>query len=169
MIHSGYSHYGYKAAASRKRKQRPTEARSKRGTGFDMRMARSIIGVAAGYAVFALSAVFLFHATGRDPHAEQDVLFAAGAIVYGMAFAALGGLISALIAGRRPVLHSGVMGAILALGALVSLLSRPGQGAIWSQLSAILLMAPSALAGGAASRLVAQNRALEPTSRRDSY
>jgi hypothetical protein len=117
-----------------------------------LKIARSIAGVFVGYAVFAVSAVVLFRAAGRDPHAEQDFLFTTGAIVYGMTFAALGGLIAALVAGRRPVLHAAIVGAVLAVGALVSLLSRPGAGAIWSQLAAIVLMAPSTVVGAALLR-----------------
>jgi len=123
-----------------------------------MKIARSVIGVFIGYAVFALSAVILFHSTGLDPHTQQSAVFTAIAIVYGMAFAAVGGLISALIAGRRPVLHAAIVGAILALGALVSLVSRPGAGAIWSQLAAIVLMAPSAPVGGAAASLLSRQK-----------
>jgi hypothetical protein len=125
---------------------------------FDMKIVRSILGVFIGYVVFALSAVVLFRATGRDPHTQQDALFTAIAIVYGMAFAAAGGLISALIAGRRPVLHAAIVGAILALGAFASLVSRPGAGAIWSQLAAIVLMAPSALVGGVAASIVSREK-----------
>jgi hypothetical protein len=123
-----------------------------------VKIVRSILGVFVGYAVFAVSAVVLFHAAGRDPHAQQDATFAAIAIVYGMAFAAAGGLVSGLIAGRRPVVHSAIVAAVLALGALASLLSRPGAGAIWSQLAAIVLMAPSALLGGATAAFLARRK-----------
>ena len=112
--------------------------------GIRVKIFRSILGVFIGYAVFAVSAVVLFHATGRDPHTQQDTTFTAIAIVYGMAFAAVGGLLSALIAGRRPVVHAALVAAVLALGAMASLLSRPGAGAIWSQLAAIVLMRPRA-------------------------
>jgi hypothetical protein len=117
-----------------------------------LKIAQSILGVFIGYAVFALSAVVLFHAAGRDPHTQQDLLFTAAAILYGMAFAAVGGLIAALIAGRRPVLHAAIVGVILAAGALASLVSRPGAGAIWSQVAAICLMAPSVLVGGVVAK-----------------
>jgi hypothetical protein len=124
-----------------------------------MKIARSILGVFIGYAVFAVSAVLLFQATGRDPHSPQDATFTAIAIVYGVAFAAVGGLIAALVAGRRPILHAAIVSAILASGALASLLSHPGAGAIWSQLAAIVLMAPSALLGGAATRYLSRGKA----------
>jgi hypothetical protein len=132
--------------------------RYEKGARFAMKIARSILGVFIGYAIFALSAVVLFHATGRDPHSQQDATFTAIAIVYGMVFAAVGGLLSALIAGRRPMLHAAIVCAILALGAIASLLSRPGAGALWSQIAAIVLMAPSALVGGAAITLLIRRK-----------
>ncbi len=113
-----------------------------------MNIVRSIAAVIGGYMVFALSAVILFHATGRDPHAEQDPMFVALATVYGIGFAALGGFLGGLIAGRRPLTHATCVTILIALGAAISLLSRPGAGAIWSQLSAIVFMAPAALVGG---------------------
>jgi hypothetical protein len=113
-----------------------------------MKIVRSVVAVIVGYAIFALSAVSFFRLAGRDPHAPQDALFAASAVVFGIAFAALGGFVAGMIAGRRPILHAGIVAGVLAAGALASLLSSPGEGAIWSQLAAALLMAPSALIGG---------------------
>jgi len=123
-----------------------------------MKIARSILGVFLGYVVFAVSAVVLFHAAGRDPHSQQDLLFTAGAILYGMAFAAVGGFIAALIAGRRPVLHAAIVGAVLAVGALASLVFRPGAGAIWSQVAAMFLMAPSVFVGGAVAKRLSREK-----------
>ena len=101
-----------------------------------------------GYAIFIASAVVFFRLAGRDPHATQDASFVVGAVVFGMAFAAIGGFVAGLIAGRRPVSHAGIVAGLLALGALVSLLSSAAQSAVWSQVSALGLMAPSALVGG---------------------
>jgi hypothetical protein len=112
-----------------------------------MNMVRSIIGVIVGYAIFAVSAVVFFRFAGRDPHAPQDAAFVVGAGVFGMASAAVGGFVAGVIAGRRPMLHAGIVAGVLAVGAIVSLLSRPGEGAVWSQVSAVCLMAPSALVG----------------------
>jgi hypothetical protein len=113
-----------------------------------MRLARSVVGVIVGYAVFAASAFLFFQLAGRDPHAPQDLLFATEATVFGMAMAALGGLLAGWIAGRRPVLHAGFVALLLVLGAGASLISSPGEHAKWSQVSALLLMAPSAVVGG---------------------
>jgi hypothetical protein len=67
----------------------------------------------------------------------------AGGIVLAMA----GGWVAGWF-GRRSDLVCGVLLAvIIALGAVASLISRPGRGAAWSQMAALVLMAPAALAG----------------------
>ena len=111
-------------------------------------MIRSVIAIIAGYLVFAVSAVLLFSISGRDPHDAVPAWFLVTTILYGCAFAALGGYLAALIARRKAFRHAAILTIVIGALALVSLLSRPGKGAIWSQLSAILLMAPSAMAGG---------------------
>ena len=114
------------------------------------RMLRSVTGVMAGYLLFALPAFALFQVSGRDPHQEQDLAFAAFSILWGMALAFAGGYAAGAIAGRRPRLHGGAVALILALGATASILAQPGRGARWSQAAAIVLMAPAAMAGGLA-------------------
>jgi hypothetical protein len=111
-------------------------------------MLRSILGVVTGYLIFAASGVALFQLSGQPPHGEASVPFMIGASVYGVGFALFGGYVSAWIAGRRPVAHAAAMAILLALGASASMLMTIGKGAIWSQLSALALMAPAAVAGG---------------------
>ncbi len=111
-------------------------------------MLKSILAVVVGYAIFAGSGFALFQLTGQPPHGEASPVFMLGAIAYGVAFALLGGYISGWIAGRRPFVHGAVVAAVLALGATVSLVATLGKGAIWSQVSAIALMAPAAATGG---------------------
>lgn len=105
---------------------------------------RSVGAVIAGYVVFAVSAVLLFQLSGIDPHAEQSVPFMVFAVLYGMGFAALGGLLAIRLAPSRPALHAVLLTGLIALGATVSLIARPGAGATWSQWTAIFLMAPCA-------------------------
>ena len=111
-------------------------------------MIRSLIAVIVGYAVFAVSAVILFAGSGTNPHGAVSASFMVLAIVYGMLFAGLGGYLAALIAKRKNFLHSVILTIVIASGALFSLLSSSGKGAIWSQVSAILLMAPLSMIGG---------------------
>jgi hypothetical protein len=40
-----------------------------------------------------------------------------------------------------------ILAVIIAGGAIGSMIGRPGQGAVWSQLAALLAMSPAALAG----------------------
>jgi Na+/melibiose symporter-like transporter len=112
------------------------------------KMIRSVIAIIVGYFVFAAAAALLFFLSGRDPHDAVPTWFLVTSILYGCAFAALGGYLAAFIARRKVFLHAAILTIIIGTGALVSLLSSPGKGAIWSQLAALLLMAPSAIAGG---------------------
>jgi hypothetical protein len=120
-----------------------------------VRVLRSLAAVVAGYLIFALSAAALFQVAGRDPHAPQPLWFVATAVAYGMLFAGLGGFVAARLAPIRPLLHSGGVAFVLALGAAGSLAASPGADATWSQWTALALMAPSAWLGG---RLAARVR-----------
>jgi len=112
------------------------------------RMIRSVLGVVAGYLVFAVSAFSMFRLSGRDPHRAQDLAFVAFSIVSGVAFAFAGGYVAGVIAGRRPRLHGGLVAIIIALGAAASILAQPGPGSKWSQGAALAFMAPAAVVGG---------------------
>ena len=111
-----------------------------------VRLLRSLLAVVLGYAVFAVSGGLLFRVAGRDPHAVQDLWFVVLAVVYGMVFAGLGGVVAARLAPSRGAVHAGVVTGLIALGATVSLVRSAG--ATWSQWSAILLMAPCAWGAG---------------------
>ncbi len=115
-------------------------------------MIRSIGAVAAGYLVFAGSAALLFQLSGQAPHAAATQAFKIGSIVWGCVFALIAGFLTAHIAGRRPSTHAAVVGAIIAVGALLSMVLTPPGTARWSQIAALLLMAPCAWLGGAVAR-----------------
>jgi hypothetical protein len=113
-------------------------------------MWRTIAGVIVGYLIFGVSAVLLFVLSGRQPASQA---FMIGSIVYGMVFAFIGGWVAATLAKRRGGAALWV-GIVIAVGAVISLLASPAGGAIWSQVSALVLMAPSAvLAGRTRSRI----------------
>ena len=108
---------------------------------------RAFLAVLAGYLIFAGSAVLLFRVTKVDPHSPAAVGFELLTIIYGIAFALLGGFVTGKIA-RRTDLGCGIAIALLiALGATVSMIARPGEGALWTQTAALLLFAPASLAG----------------------
>jgi hypothetical protein len=111
-------------------------------------MVRSILAVVAGYFVFALSAFAYFRVSGQPPHQAAPLPIMLGSIAFGMTFALLGGYLAAWLARRRPLAHGIAVAVVLALGATISLLSTLGKGAVWSQVTALLLMAPCAVLGG---------------------
>ena len=109
---------------------------------------RSIGAVVAGYAVFAVSGALLFMLTGWDPHGPAPLGVIALSTLYGMAFATLAGYVAASLAGRAPLGHAIAVAGLIGLGALVSMVMSAAGSALWSQLTALVLMAPSAAFGG---------------------
>lgn len=117
-----------------------------------MKTLRSIGSVLLGYLLFAMSALLFFQLSGQPPHATAPPPVMAASILVGMVAAFAGGFVAAHFAGRKPLGHALAVAAILAAGAIVSLASTAGHGAIWSQVAALVLMAPSAAFGGWAKR-----------------
>ncbi len=113
---------------------------------------RSVLAVLAGYLIFAVSGGALFAVTGVDPHAAPAPLFAIGAIVYGMVFAAFGGCVAAMLSRDVSDRHACFVAAIIAGFAIVSFAVSYPHGSVWSQVAAILLMAPSAVIGSVLRR-----------------
>jgi putative membrane protein (TIGR04086 family) len=113
---------------------------------------RLILAVVTGYVIFAVAAALLFQFSGQDPHATPGMVFGVVSVIWGMAFAALGGYVAARASQRAGLLASVLVGCLIASGALVSLVSQHGEGAWWSQISAIVLMAPATSIGGMISR-----------------
>jgi peptidoglycan/LPS O-acetylase OafA/YrhL len=109
---------------------------------------KSFLAIPAGYLVFGLSAVALFQLAHVDPHVQPGVGFMIGSSVYGVVFALAAGYTAARIAGRRELMNAGAVAAIIALLALISIVAQPGLTTYWSQIAAIVLMAPSAVLGG---------------------
>ena len=113
-----------------------------------IRMLRSIGAVLAGYLVFAISAALLFKLTARAPHAAAPLGFIVLSTLYGIAFAILAGYVAASLAGREPLGHAIAVAGIIGLGALISMVLSAAGATLWSQLAALVLMAPSAALGG---------------------
>ncbi len=113
-----------------------------------MKIVRSIAAITAGYFIFGVSAGLLFRLAQRDPHAPAPVKFMILATVYGLVFACLGGYVAARIAGRLELLHAAILALLLATVALISLFAEIDHGPVWSQIAALLFMAPAAAVGG---------------------
>ena len=108
---------------------------------------RAFLAVALGYLIFAGSAVLLFWVTKVDPHSPASVGFEIFAIAYGLAFSLLAGFAAGKIARRTDLVSGIALALVIALGATISMIARPGAGALWTQTAALLLFAPASLAG----------------------
>jgi hypothetical protein len=108
---------------------------------------RTFLAVLAGYLIFAGSAVLLFHLTNVDPHSPAALSFEAFTMAYGLGFAFLSGFVASQIARRTDLVCGIALALVIALGATISMLARPGAGALWTQSAALLLFAPASLAG----------------------
>lgn len=62
---------------------------------------RTFWAVVAGYSIFAVYAVLLFHLSGVDPHSPAAVGFKALTVAYGLAFAYSADLSSAELLGDQ--------------------------------------------------------------------
>jgi len=108
---------------------------------------RVFLAVVAGYLIFAGSAVLFFRLTNVNPHSPAAVGFEALTLAYGFAFASLSGFVAGKLARRRDLGCGIALAIVIALGATVSMIARPGAGALWTQTAALVLFAPAALAG----------------------
>lgn len=108
---------------------------------------RTFLAVVAGYLIFAVSAVLLFHLTNIDPHSPAALDFKALTMAYGLALAFVSGFVAGRIARRTDLVCGIVLALVIALGATISMIARPGAGALWTQTAALLLFAPASLAG----------------------
>ncbi len=111
-------------------------------------MLKGITGVGVGYVLFGGSAVLLFQLSGVDPHGPSSGGFRAFSIAYGIVFAVVGGYVTGRVAPLARLAYPIVLGTLIALAGLVSLIARPGEGAIWSQLASMALFGPAAALTG---------------------
>ena len=110
-------------------------------------LVRAALAIIVGYVIFAGSAVLLFHAADVDPHSPAPLGFSVLSIAYGLAFALLGGFVAGRL-GRRPDLVCGIgLAAVIGLGALVSMIARPGAGSLWTQIAAFVVFTPASFLG----------------------
>jgi hypothetical protein len=110
-------------------------------------MLRSVGAVVTGYFIFGASAALLFQLSGQAPHGPAPLGFKVASIVWGVVSALIAGWVAARLAAREPRAHALAVAALIALGALISLVVSAAHEA-WSQIAAIALMAPSAWLGG---------------------
>jgi hypothetical protein len=108
-------------------------------------MLRTAAGIVIGYLIFAVPSFLLFRMAHVDPHAPASPMFEAIAFVLGMILALLAGYLGTAIAGRRTMWAAVIIAAILAAGAIASMIAT---GINWSPVVALMCMVPAAVGGG---------------------
>ena len=108
---------------------------------------RAFLAVVAGYLIFAVSAVLLFHLAHVDPHSPASLGFKALTVAYGLTFAYIGGFVAGRIGARADLVCGIAPAVVVAVGATISMIARLGAGALWTQTAALFLFAPSSFAG----------------------
>ena len=109
-------------------------------------MARKILSVLAGYAVFAVSSVLLFKLTAQPPHQDAPITFKLVTIIYGAFFSVLAGFILQLIARQTKLTLNFILTLVIFLLAAISMLTSAGNH--WTQLFAMFIFAPISVLGG---------------------
>lgn len=121
---------------------------------------RSVGAVAAGLAavvVLSTAVDLLCYATGVFPGepagmTTPDYLLA---MIYRSVIQIGGGLLTARLAPRRPMLHVGVLAGIGTLAALAGAVAAAGMGPAWYAISLVVLAVPTVVAGGRMARRIA--------------
>lgn len=109
---------------------------------------RTFLAILVGYCVFGVSAVILFQVSHVDPHQEPGIGFMIGSTLYGIIFAIGAGYTAARIARTGELRNGIIVGGFIALLAAISIIAQPGSPTHWSQIAAIVFMAPAAVLGG---------------------
>jgi len=109
-------------------------------------MARKILSILVGYAIFAATAVALFKFSGQDPHADPAKSFMVLTAIYGALFSFIAGILTKLIARTRDLTINYVLAVIMAGFATFSFFKSGGNH--WTQLLAIFVFAPISILGG---------------------
>jgi hypothetical protein len=109
---------------------------------------RAVAGFVVGYLISVVSSVAFFQLLHRDPHAAAPVWFIAVTALYGAAFAVLAGFVAVKIAGPGRGQKTGTaVGIAILIVALLSMVMDI-RGAHWTQIVAMVFMAPAAGVGG---------------------
>jgi hypothetical protein len=103
---------------------------------------RLLLGVLAGYLIFAVSAVLLFQLTDQQPHEAASLGFVIGSTVYGMFFGVLAGYVASVVHRKRGMRAAAAVSAIIALSALISFFARGESTYVWSMVATLIFIAP---------------------------
>lgn len=124
---------------------------------------RAVVAGVAGYGLFLVCSVLLFWLSGYDPHSAVSRPFQIFSIVSGIVFAFVSGYITAGISPEAPMLPAMMVALLIAVTSILSMMVS-GSAEMWSQLSTLLLMAPTVVVGARVRRDRAQNLRMQMES-----
>ena len=107
---------------------------------------REVVAGIAGFLTFNVASALLFTLSGYDPYSAVSTSFRVVSIVAGVLFALGAGYLTALLSPASPVRPAVMVALLIGVIAVMSMLVS-GSGEAWSQLAALLLMAPAVVAG----------------------
>jgi hypothetical protein len=109
-------------------------------------MVRLISGIIAGYAIFVVTSLVYFKATGQNPHLQATAKFVILTSVSGSVFSFVSGLVTQLITKTKTYTPNYILAFIIAVFAAFSFLKSDGSH--WTQILAIVIFAPISILGG---------------------
>ncbi|MCF8325261.1 MAG: hypothetical protein K9I84_09910 [Leadbetterella sp.] len=109
-------------------------------------MARKILGIIVGYAVFVISSLALFRISGQAPHATAAINFMILTVIYGTLFSIISGFVAQFIAKTKDLKLNFILSSIIAGFAIFSFFKATGSH--WTQILAIFIFAPASILGG---------------------
>jgi len=116
---------------------------------------RVVLGFVVGYAISLVTSVAFFRLMHQDPHGPAPLWMKALAAAVGVVFALVAGFVAVKIGGPDAGQKTGTaVGIAILVVAFLSVIFDI-RGAHWSQVGAMVLMAPAAGLGG---RLAAERR-----------
>lgn len=107
---------------------------------------REVTAGLAGFILFMAASAILFHIAGYDPYSEVSRSFQITSIAYGVVFALISGYVTALLSPLSRVRPALMVALLIAVVAILSMLATDAVEA-WSQLAALILMAPAVVFG----------------------
>ena len=111
-------------------------------------MIRSILAVISGYLAFYLALLILWLVFGYGPKQKTPTTEFLILSLFCEALFALGsGVLIALIARRRELLHAGILSAVFVISGVLYLLLRLNHYPVWVPLGVIFVNAPCVLLG----------------------
>lgn len=110
-----------------------------------MKIIRSIFAVLAGYLVFALGSSAFVYAWFIQRRSAAEVISILLSVVCLAAIGLVGGFVTSLIAGRRALLHCGIVAALVVLVTIGNLLMGVAAEPVWYKALVFVVLVPALL------------------------